>query len=663
MPHSLVIRIIVVGALLIGGVLSGFYAGHRLETNAREVWETKASQEAERITDTYLFWLTTYQVQLRGAAALFHASTAVDEDELLNALDLIEGLEAAIPLETVAFARPSDQGWVVDVSTDLDGPVASEARIDVLQMVAALEGALELPDRVVMGIPFDAEGRQKSLLAIAAPNAGRRGAVVSMVDMTSLLTGLEELHVPAGLQMTLTVEHDTPQGREVETVWAPQTQAVPDFQITYATDSGQVHWHFVWDVLPEYRGGPDNELARVVELGTLLVVALVGVVIGLLFRQNLRVHREVEQRTAQLNASVLEAQAANRSKSVFLANVSHEIRTPLNAIMGFADVLERQLKDPGQRQHVKVMQESAKQLLQIISGILDLSRLEAGQLSLHPEPTDALSIFTDLGQVYRQRARDQQTDLQIDIQPTVPPVLIIDGARLREVLAPLVDNALKFTRAGTVRVEASATAVSGTINLSIRVIDTGIGIPVDQQDRIFELFRQKDGQSINDYGGTGLGLTIARQLVMLMEGDITVQSEEGKGSTFSIEIPHVPVGAHDLIDDLSRSAGPAETTTDGPIATSAAVPIAVPVAVRALLAAQVNRWRNLQETQTINEVEDFAHDLIAIGQEHEFAPLHGLGERLLAQASGFDLSGMEETLASFGDLVATPRPSGEGTVH
>jgi len=514
---------------------------------------------------------------------------------------------------------------------------------------------LDLPDRVVMGMPFDEGGRQKSLLAIAAPNADQRGAVVSVIDVTGLLEGLQTLHVPVGIHLSLTAEHDTPTGRQAELIWASPARQPPEHRFTYATDSGQVHWRFSWDVLPDYRGGPDFELARVVEFGSLIVLALVSALLALLFRQNLQVQRQVEQRTAQLHESVLEAQAANRSKSVFLANVSHEIRTPLNAIMGFADVLDRQLKDPGQRQHVHVMQESAQHLLQIITGILDLSRLEAGELTLQPAPTDALSIFTDLGSVYSQRARAQQTDLQIQIEPSVPPVLIIDGTRLREVIAPLVDNAIKFTTGGYVRVDARGTPATGGIDLTICVSDTGVGIPADQQDRIFELFRQRDGQSINDYGGTGLGLTIARQLVQLMSGQISVESQEGKGSTFRIHLPSVAVGDHDLIDDLSHQAQMPPTVSASPSFVKSpraeSPPDKLPEGVRSLLAAEADRWRHLMATQTINEVEDFARDLIDIGQEHEVLSLQKLGERLQSQASGFDLAGMEESLASFGDLL------------
>ena len=647
MSRSTLPRLVVV-ICLVAAIVAAFAAGDRLEANARQVWLARAARETQNITDVYLFWLTTYQAQLRGAAGLFHASSEVDEDELFDALDVIEGLEAAVPLETVAFAQPGPEGWVVGLSTDIDGLVATGADIRVPQMVRVIEDALELPDRVVMGTPFADGERQLTLLAVAAPNAERMGAVITTIDLTTLLQNLEDLHVPDGLQMAITAESEGADGRHVERVWGTDSPTSVQ-EYSYGSDSGQVHWRFLWNVQPNYRGGADTELARVVQMGSVLVIALVGFVIGLLLRQNLRVQRQVELRTAELEISVLEAQAANRSKSVFLANVSHEIRTPLNAIMGFAEVLDRQLTDPQQRQHLHVMQESSESLLLIISGILDLSRLEAGQLALQTAPTDALAIFTDIGQKYRQQARNKKIDLQIQIDPSVPPVLILDGARLRDVLEPLVDNALKFTTEGYVRVAASAQpgVEAGTVDLTMRVSDTGVGIPPDQQTHIFELFRQRDGQSINEYGGTGLGLTIVRQLVELMDGRIDIESREGHGSIFTAIVPNVSVGAHDLIQQLSQ---PQEATLEG---MAESLPIGfqeMPASLRPLLAAQASRCQHLLETQTIHEVEEFAQEISRLGEDHEYPALQEMGNRLQQQASGFDMTGMEQTLACFADL-------------
>jgi PAS domain S-box-containing protein len=236
----------------------------------------------------------------------------------------------------------------------------------------------------------------------------------------------------------------------------------------------------------------------------------------------------------QVEKAKATAEAASKAKSEFLANVSHEIRTPMNAIMGMTElVLEGGHLSPEHRECLEIVGESAGSLLEVINDLLDLSKIEAGKFDLDPIDFDLRVMLDDTLQSLAIRAHKKGLELACDVPREVPEVLVGDPTRLRQIIVNLVGNAIKFTNAGEVFVRVRVERMeSGQAQLHFTVVDTGVGIPENKLQAIFEPFTQADGGTTRKFGGTGLGLTISSHLVRLMRGEIWAESEIGRGSIF-----------------------------------------------------------------------------------------------------------------------------------
>lgn len=247
---------------------------------------------------------------------------------------------------------------------------------------------------------------------------------------------------------------------------------------------------------------------------------------------------ELEILNTALRKAMVSAQASTQAKSAFLSTVSHEIRTPLNGIIGLTAILEKKISDPELTHIVDNIKFSSDTLLSLINDVLDLSAIESGKLKVVRVPFDPTYLCHRICEVFQYRAGEKNVELECVIPSDLPASLIGDAAKVNQILTNLIGNALKFTSHGTVKLSLCTNSLtSESVELIFTIEDTGIGIAKDQLDEIFDEFVQAEGSIRENYGGSGLGLSIVAKLVNLLQGKIEVESHEGQGSCFRVTLP------------------------------------------------------------------------------------------------------------------------------
>lgn len=321
-----------------------------------------------------------------------------------------------------------------------------------------------------------------------------------------------------------------------------------------------------------------------------------------------KANRDLREAIEKAEEMAREAKDASRAKSEFLANVTHEIRTPMNAILGFAELLLAEIRDPKQLEYLEAISGGGKTLLALINDILDLSKIEAGRMAIEWKPCKIRQLAEDIRNTFSIKIRQKKLELYLEVDPALPPYLKLDGVRFRQILFNLVGNAVKFTEHGHVKLALKGKPHEKNRNktdLTCRVEDTGIGMMHAEQKRIFEAFVQSRGQSNREFGGTGLGLAISRKLAKMMGGDITLESLPGKGSVFHLSLPGVevcdPLTVQMEDDIVTAETSPDETTVFEP----ATILVADgDPASRRLLISMLNR-NNFRTLEAVDEEAAF----------------------------------------------------------
>ncbi len=510
-----------------GGVTVSLGVGAAMARSAKQAWRQDAIYQAGGLTTRLFDHVNVLSYQLNSLNILYENSTEVNHDAFMDAVELLELQHHPLPLRNITYLA---DGVVVQRSEVLS-PLAAGARLPDDPAWAKLAAdCAEHPGGICMNPDIRMGGRRWLVLMVQLrPRAGRNDALLAMTDFDSFLSEFKSLHVPPGLSLEIGQGGGVDKGRIGE-------------RIIEIREAGQHRFELAWTPSSDFAGGPNYFPAVWAAVAGTAVSVFLGVLIQSLLGRQREVAARVDEATAQLQRAKTEAEAANRAKGAFLAAMSHEIRTPMNAVLNMVGtVLESSKVEGEQREYLKVADSSARHLLSVINDILDFSKIESGKLEIEDIPFSLHGLLEGVSDLFRVKVAESHVELVLDIVPGTPDGVRGDPTRLRQVLVNLVGNAFKFTAKGQVVLHAQAEG--GELRLS--VADSGIGIPPEQQAKLFQPFVQADAATTRRFGGTGLGLTISRRLAQLMGGSIALSSVEGEGSLFTVSVPLMADAAGD----------------------------------------------------------------------------------------------------------------------
>ncbi len=326
------------------------------------------------------------------------------------------------------------------------------------------------------------------------------------------------------------------------------------------------------------------------------------------------------------------AEAATQAKSIFLANMSHEIRTPMNAILGFSDILAGLITDNIQKEYLTSIKASGRSLLRLINDILDLSKVEAGKFSLEYAPFNIKAVFNEMEQIFSQKIQEKKLDFSLEIDKLMPSGIILDEVRLRQILLNLIGNAIKFTDTGEIKLIITNLTPhkNDSMDIEIRVVDSGIGVNEDDKEHIFGAFDQQKGQSNAKYAGTGLGLAISKRLAEMMNGTIVVKNNEDKGCSFYVTLKDVEVS-----DEYIEEQTEIKEKTDDIIKDDSKIENIDELILK--LDNLGEEYKNSLDSMIMNDIEEFSNKIEELGKKYNAISLQKFGEELLLETTMFNI--------------------------
>lgn len=376
-----------------------------------------------------------------------------------------------------------------------------------------------------------------------------------------------------------------------------------------------------------------------------------------------KLNRELIKTNKEIEKAKNVAIAANEVKSIFLANVSHEIRTPMNSIIGFSEIVSSITTDKQQKYYINAIKSSSSNLLSLLNDILDLSKIQSGEIEIINESVSLQRIAEDVMNIFQLRAKEKRLKMTMEFDADFPNKLILDGVRLRQVLINLVGNAIKFTEEGSVNVRYSFVIEDNTdyCTIHIQVSDTGIGIIKEELHSIFEAFKQSKSLREKAYGGTGLGLSISKQLIDLMGGTIHAESEPGKGSVFKLKMPHIRIENSIQFDTNSTSSYEKYSDNNshslsGYLELTPALNTTIPEIPLEIKDALTNtfgeNWQRINNNHFMSELNEFAQKLITFAETSQLSWLIDFGKELEWACNQFDIDKIEQLMSELKNIFS-----------